>query len=87
MPNRKNAVLQIKKDAKRTVRNQIVKASLKTARKKFELVLKEGNKEKASAAFVRLQTILDKTVKKGVIRLNRCSRLKSRYMKKIAKLT
>ena len=79
MPSRRNALKQVRKDKKLNARNTYVKATLKTARKKFEGVLKEGNKEKLGEAYKSLVTIVDKTVKKGIIPAGRGSRIKSRY--------
>ncbi len=83
MPSRKNAIIQVRKDARRTVRNRAVKATLKTARKRFDEILKEGNAEKVQAAFQNLSSLLDKTGKKGVIHSGKASRLKSRYSLKL----
>ena len=65
MPNRKNAVIQLRKDKKRAERNLGVKNTLKTARKKFEKVLEAGEKEAVSGELTKLQAVIDKTAKKG----------------------
>ena len=51
MPNRKNAILQQRKDEKRRLRNSACKAELKTVRKKFDKVLADGIKEKVSEEY------------------------------------
>jgi len=86
MPNRKNAVLQMKKDAKKRERNAGVKAKLKTERKNFETLIKTGDKEKTDTAFKGLISVIDKTAKKGVIPKGRASRIKSRYAAKVSAL-
>jgi small subunit ribosomal protein S20 len=83
MPNRKNAIIQLRKDEKRRERNRASKSRLKTARSKFESILEDGNTEEVQKAFVSLQSLLDNTAKKGVIPANRASRIKSRYASKI----
>lgn len=82
MPNRKNAVIQLRKDKKRAERNLGVKNTLKTARKSFEKVLEAGEKDAVSGELTKLQAVIDKTAKKGVIPQGRASRLKSRYATK-----
>jgi ribosomal protein S20 len=83
MPNRKNALLQIRKDTRRRERNTAAKARLKTERKNFEKILAAGARDDAQSAYRNLVSVIDKTVKKGVIPFNRGSRLKSRYGLKV----
>ncbi|EKD27598.1 MAG: 30S ribosomal protein S20 [uncultured bacterium] len=83
MPNRKNAILQLKKDTKRFERNKAVKSELKTVRKKFDKILQEGKKEEVVNMYKELTSSIDKTVKKGIIPKGRGSRLKSRYTLKV----
>jgi small subunit ribosomal protein S20 len=86
MPTRKNAIIQVRKDIKRTVHNRAVKSLLKTARKRFEEILKEKDTEKVRLAYQNISSLLDKTSKKGVIHSGKANRLKSRYSLKMNKL-
>ena len=86
MPNRKNAIIQLRKDAKRTDRNRSIKSNLKTATGEFEKVLSEGNAANSQKALEALQATIDKTSKRGVIPKNRASRMKSRCAAKVNKL-
>lgn len=83
MPNRKNAILQQRKDEKRKLRNSACRAELKTIRKKFEKILSEGVKEKVNEEYKNLTSLIDKSVKKGIIPNGRAARLKSRYALKL----
>lgn len=86
MPNRKNAIIELRKDAKKRQRNSEVKSVLKTERKKFDKIIAEGDKDKASAELKSITSVIDKTVKKGVIPAGKGSRLKSRYAGKVNSL-
>ncbi len=86
MPTRKNAIIQVRKDAKRTKRNHAVKSVLKTVRKRFDDILKEGDAEKVRTAYQEMSSLLDKTSKKGLIHSKKASRLKSRYSLKLNRL-
>jgi ribosomal protein S20 len=60
-----------------------VKSVLKTARKRFEEILKEKDTEKVRLAYQNISSLLDKTSKKRMIHHGKASRLKSRYALKM----
>ncbi|MFA4992325.1 MAG: 30S ribosomal protein S20 [Candidatus Omnitrophota bacterium] len=76
----------IKKTAKRTLRNKILKSELKTEIKKFAELLSSGKTEEAKKAISALISKIDRARTKGVIHKNTASRKKSRLMKKLASL-
>lgn len=67
---------------KRRKRNQVAKSQVRTAVNSYNAALKAGDaasiKEKLSSVYA----LLDKSVKKGIYKLNKASRLKSRLTKK-----
>ena len=76
----------IKKTAKRTLRNKTLKSELKTEVKKFADLLSSNKTEEAKKAISALISKIDRARTKGVIHKNTASRKKSRLMKKLASL-
>jgi small subunit ribosomal protein S20 len=76
MPVTKQARKKLRKDRKREVKNDILRASYKKAVKTTK---KSATDKKLSAA----TKVIDKAAKKGIIHKNKAARLKSR----LAKLT
>lgn len=80
MANIKSAKKRVLVAEKRTLRNRVVKSSLRTAVRKFnEAVGSEVAPDKLSAAF----KALDSAASKGVIHKNTAARKKSRLAKKL----
>ncbi len=81
MPNIKSAKKRMRSSVKKTDVNTLVTSSMKTAIKKFERAVKEGNKEEASNNLnVAIQKI-DKAMSTGLVHKNKAARLKSRLTK------
>ena len=83
MANIKSAKKRIKITETKTLRNKMIKSSLKTAIKKFEVVT---TKEEATAAFAVAARALDMSVSKGVIHKNMAARKKSRLAARLNKM-
>ena len=83
MPNIKSAKKRMRSNAKKADVNTLVSSSMKTAIKKVERNVKDGNKEEAAnnlnIAFQRI----DKAMTSGLIHKNKAARLKSRLTKLI----
>ena len=73
----------IKKSAKKALRNQSVKSELKTETKKFLDLISSKKMEEAKNQLNSLMSQLDKARSKGIIHKNTASRKKSRLMKKL----
>ena len=81
MPNIKSAKKRVITNRKKSVGNNTLESSRKTAIKNFEKLVKAGDKENAKVALnVAIQRI-DKSAKSGLIHENKAARLKSRLMK------
>ena len=73
----------IKKSAKKALRNQSVKSELKTETKKFIDLVSSKKTEEAKKQLSYLISQIDKAQSKGIIHKNTASRKKSRLMKKL----
>ena len=83
MPNIKSAKKRVITNKKKSVSNNTIETSRKTAIKKFERLVKAGDKENAKTALnVAIQRI-DKSAKSGLIHANKAARLKSRLTKSL----
>lgn len=63
---------------KKRLRNRVAKSKLKTAERKLEDALKAGEKEQAQTKLNLVYSLMDKGVKKGILKKNKAARLKSR---------
>lgn len=86
MANIKSAKKRIKVTETKTLRNKMIKSSLKTAIKKFEVAVAAGNKEEATATFAGAVKALDMATTKGVVHKNMAARKKSRLAAKLNKM-
>ncbi|MBO8128526.1 MAG: 30S ribosomal protein S20 [Peptococcaceae bacterium] len=77
MANTKTAIKRTKYIRKRTLRNKQLKSQLKTAIKRFEQALQNGNKEEAQEKLRAALVRIDKSVTKGILHKNTAARKKS----------
>ncbi|MFL0195802.1 30S ribosomal protein S20 [Clostridium sp. WILCCON 0269] len=87
MANIKSAKKRIKVIKTKTLRNKIIKSSLKTTIKKFLVAVESGNAEEAKVIFTATVKALDMAASKGIIHKNKASRNKSKLALKLNKLT
>ena len=80
MQNIKSAEKRVKIIKKKTLRNNMIKSGYRTAIKKFETAVANGDKE-AKDLFVEATKKVDQACSKGVIKKNTASRKKSRLAK------
>jgi small subunit ribosomal protein S20 len=78
MANIKSAIKRIRITEKRTLRNRMVKSSVKTTIKKFETAVATGNFDVAKSLLPQVAHAIDKAAAKGVIHKNAAARKKSR---------
>jgi len=83
LPNIKSAAKRVKTARARAIRNASTKSSVKTAVKRYEAQLAQGDPGTAEIALRRAMSALDKAAKKGVIHKNQAARRKSRLAKKL----
>ena len=87
MPNIKSAKKRVRVTEKKTLINLSHKTALKTAIKKFEAAVNEGDKENVQALFNDAVKKLDKGVSQGILHKNNAARKKSQLALKLAKLS
>jgi small subunit ribosomal protein S20 len=87
MANIKSAIKRIKVTERRTLRNKMVKTSVKTAIKKYETAVQGGNLDEAKLLYASASHAIDKAAAKGIIHKNAASRKKSRLAVKLNTLS
>ena len=83
MPNIKSAIKRVDIIEKKTLRNNMIKSEYKTACKKFEIAVSNGDKENAEELFKTAIKKVDSACSKGIIKKNTASRKKSNLAKKL----
>ena len=83
MPNIKSAIKRVSVIETKTLKNNMIKSEYKTAIKKFEPAVAEGDKEKAQEALKLATKKIDGACSKGIIKKNTASRKKSNLAKKL----
>lgn len=83
MPNIKSAKKRVLVTETKTLRNKSAKTAMKTALKKYDAAIAEGNKEEITAAYKLAVKSVDQTAAKGIIKDNTAARKKSQLTKKL----
>ena len=83
MPNIKSSIRSVKTDEERRAKNAAEKSAVRTAAKKVEAQVAEGNKAEAEVTLKKASSLLDKAAQSGVISKNAAARKKSKLAKKV----
>ena len=83
MPNIKSAIKRVSVIEKKTAQNNMIKTGYRTAVRKVETAISEGNSEEAKKLFVDATKKIDQACTKGVIVKNTAARKKSNLAKKL----
>ena len=83
MPTLASSKKRLRQAERARIRNRSTRSALRTSIKKM---LATNSKEEAEALINRTQSIIDKTVQKGVIHRNAAARYKSRIRHHVAAL-
>ena len=86
MPQIKSAKKRVITSEKARVRNKTTKTKISSLRRKFKETVAEGDKEKSTKVLSEYFSVLDKAVKKGVMKKNTADRTKSRATTAVAAL-
>jgi small subunit ribosomal protein S20 len=86
MANIKSAQKRIRSSESRRIGNLAVKTRVKSAKRKAQEALTAGVAETAGAAVREYSSVLDKAVKRGVIKKNTAIRRKKRATEALRKL-
>jgi small subunit ribosomal protein S20 len=84
MANHFSALKRARQTDKRTAVNRSNKTLLRSSLRKLRTAITSGDKNSALAAYRETVSVIDKSVKKGVIHKNNAARRKSRLMKQLA---
>jgi small subunit ribosomal protein S20 len=83
MPNTEGAKKRLRQSLVRRDRNRSVKSSLRTALRKFREAVAAKNFDEAQERRLAVSKALDKAATKGIVHVNKASRLKSRMSRHI----
>ena len=83
MANTHSAKKNIRKTARQTIRNRVIKSRLKSLRKNVNQAATSGDAQAARQAAINLVSAVDKAAKTKVIHRNAAKRMKSAYAKHI----
>ncbi len=86
MPNIKQAKKRVRQGEASRMLNKHHRSTMRTAIKKLEVAITEGNKEQASDAMKGAVSALDSMVSKGIVHKNNAARKKSRLNKHVQAL-
>jgi len=86
MPNIKSAKKRMRSSEKQRIGNATVKTKVKSVRRKTREVLTAGVVETSEQAVREYSSVLDKAVKRGVIKKNTAIRRKKRAVAALRKL-
>ena len=81
MANIKSQIKRNKQNEKRRVKNRVMRGSARTAVKKAQTQVAEGNPEESKKSVAEAISQLDRAAQKGTIHKNNAARRKSRLMK------
>ena len=83
MANIKSAKKRVKTTAIKTLRNKMVKSSLRTALKKVETAINSGDLGAAKNAYAAAVVKIDRAIHGGILHKNTAARKKSRFALRI----
>ena len=83
MPNTSSAIRRVRRVKKQSLVNKIRKSKYKSAIKKMEAYVKNGEKEKAKKFYSEFQSVLMQVAKSGIINKKRASRKISKISRKL----
>lgn len=85
MANIKSAMKRAKVTEKKNLRNRMVRSSVRTQLKHFDVAIESGDIEKAKTIFNETVSKVDKAVTKGVMHKNTANRKKAQLATRLAK--
>jgi len=83
VPNIKSAKKRVELSRISNEKNKQAKSVLKTALKKFDAAVAEGNREQADSAYQTAVKTIDQSVNKGILHKNTAARKKSSIARKM----
>jgi small subunit ribosomal protein S20 len=87
MANSRSALKRVRQNKTRTLRNRVLKSSLKSLRKDALAAVEAGDSKKAQESYNQFASAADRAAKKGALHKKTASRLKSRVATKVNSLS
>ncbi|PYQ13123.1 MAG: 30S ribosomal protein S20 [Acidobacteria bacterium] len=87
MANTKSAIKNIRKNERRRAVNKARKATLRTQIKKLRTLVKAKNTEAAAKELVTTVSVIDRSIRKGILHKNTAGRYKSRLTRSVRSLS
>jgi small subunit ribosomal protein S20 len=87
MPNKQAAMKSLRQDKKRHERNTAARSEIRTLTKKARVLISENKQKEADTALKKLESRLDRSVKKNIIKKGTASRKISRLRSDWAKIS
>ncbi len=86
MANHKSAAKRARQNTKRRAINRMKKSAMRTAIKKLDKAVSEGNKEIALGLYTKAQSLLSKVSKSSAMNKKTAARLTSRLASRVNKI-
>ena len=87
MPIIKSSMKDLRRTARRTVRNRAAKGKLRSSTKRVRATLASKQADTAKQHLAEAVPILDRAVSQGILHKNAAARQKSRLMRQLNRLT
>jgi len=87
LANTKSAIKNVRKNQRRREINKTRKGTLRTQIKKLRALVKSKDIEGAASELVRTISVIDKSIRKGILHKNTAGRYKSRLSRSVRGLT
>jgi len=87
VPNTRSAEKRVRVIAKRTLRNRMIRSRMKTAIRRYNAAVAQGDVNLAMELFKKAVSQIDRAAAKGVIHRNQASRRKARLAARLNGLT
>jgi small subunit ribosomal protein S20 len=81
-----SAIKRNRQSEKRRVQNKSARSELRTAIKNVQTAVQKGDKKLVQTVFISTQSLLDRAVKRGLLKASTASRHISRLNKRVASL-
>ena len=86
MANTQSAIKNIRKNERRKTINKARASALRTQIKKLRSLVKAKNSDAASKELVKTISVIDRSIRKGILHKNTAARYKSRLTKSVRTL-
>ncbi len=86
MANTRQAKKRVRQAEHRRVRNQAARSTIRSAIRQVREALTSGNAENSRGAYLKVSSLVDRAVGKGLIHCNQAARIKSRLNRHLKQL-